>query len=437
MNGLNKRTLRARLRWTWLVVFGWSGAIASAGCSTAPPARAHQVPETVSQQCPSDKWSADRLWSAVTLHRYRPRRLYDLDRRQRPIRLRSRRCSDCLAVVSYPEPKRFAGGPSGFSRMKDRSFVYDNALSALVATALGRQADARALLNTLVVLQRSDGAWGFSFHIKGDGFYNQGYVRAGVVAWALYAMARYNQVFRDGRYRRSMRRAGAWLASHQDPNSGLIRGGQGRWGHQNRFEPNYLAQWVSTEHNVDAYFALRLAKRVDPDGGWLSAGLLANAIHDSLWISEQGRFARGMSPKGLDRVTSLDAAGSWSALFAFATGRVERAKQALTWIDQKLRFTTSTGPRWRPSDQVKRAVWFVEASVALALAHRRLGQPSQSTAVSRSLSSWACQAGLPLSYSDSWQRDYPKSPAVAPMAWWVFWLVEERSARPWLWRRQL
>jgi len=86
-------------------------------------------------------------------------------------------------VVSYPEPRRYGGGPTSFERMAGRSFVYDNALYVLLRSFEGQEVAARQVLQTIAALQRPDGAWGFSFNIRGDGFYNVDYVRTGAVAW--------------------------------------------------------------------------------------------------------------------------------------------------------------------------------------------------------------------------------------------------------------
>ncbi len=239
-----------------------TGAVACAG---------PKVPRPANGQCANPNvwhWAALASQSIQT-ERFSNRPLYDVDAAGGARNLPVVACDDCLAVVSYPAPHRHPGGPKGFERLKGRSFTYDDALVALVRLSEGRNEESRQLLSTLAALQDKDGAWGFSFNIKGDGFYNAGYIRAGVVSWVLYAMARYTEVTKDRRFLPHMRRAGTWLTHQVDPHNGLIRGGRGRWvkgGAQ--FDPDHVATWASTEHNVDAWFALRLAVKLDPTGPW-------------------------------------------------------------------------------------------------------------------------------------------------------------------------
>ena len=51
---------------------------------------------------------------------------------------RSKWCNErqAEAVVSYPAPERFAGGPRDFGQLRHRSFVYDNALLDRKSTRL-------------------------------------------------------------------------------------------------------------------------------------------------------------------------------------------------------------------------------------------------------------------------------------------------------------
>ncbi len=367
------------------------------------------------------------------------RPLYDVDGKGGATKLPTPSCPDCAAVVSYPDPNRHRGGPGGFERMANRSYTYDNALVALVRIGEGRHRDARRILATLAALQRSDGGWGFSFNIRGDGFYNAGYVRSGVVAWILYAFARYTELSGDRAFVPVMRKAGGWLAARRDPRNGLIRGGLGRWllGGR-RYEPGFVATWASTEHNVDAWFALRLAARVDPAGRWLSHAGLGAAIHQHLWLPDEGRFARGTDGAKVDRVTALDAAGTWSALFAVASGRPERARGGLTWASRTLGFNEAGWRAHRPDNEVSERLWFVEASVARSMALSRLGDQQAAVADVGQLAQWACVRGVPLAYSSRWVKDFPLTPAAAPTAWFVLAAREVGGASaPFLWRARL
>ena len=310
---------------------------------------------------------------------------------------------------------------------------------ALVRLSEGRKEESRQLLSTLAALQDAQGAWGFSFNVRGDGFYNAGYIRTGVVSWVLYAMARYTEVTADRRFVPNMRRAGAWLKAQLDPSNGLIRGGKGRWVNGGaRFEPTHVATWASTEHNVDAWFALRLAVKLDPQGPWPDPSALQKAIASRLWMAGQGRYARGIQGTKRDTVVALDAAGTWSALHAIASRQTSRAVRALTFVDERLGFQEAGWHAHRPDSEVGVDLWFVEGSVARGMALSRLGQPIRAKRALSQLAQWACARGLPLAYSSRWHRDFPLTPAAAPTAWFVLAAREViRGEAPFLWRSRL
>ncbi|MCO4760148.1 MAG: hypothetical protein KC502_01510 [Myxococcales bacterium] len=376
---------------------------------------------------------------SLRVERFIARPLYDLNGKGGATSLPTVRCDDCMAVISYPMPLRHAGGPKGFDRLKKRSFTYDNALVALVRLAEGRPQQARQILSTLAALQRPDGAWGFSFNVSGDGFYNAGYVRTGVVAWVLYAMARYTEIKGDRRFIPSMRRASQWMKGRIDRKNALVRGGFGRWLNGGAtYEPTHVASWASTEHNVDAWFAVRLAAHVDPSGSYINPAALGRSIAKRLWLPKEGRYARGINGDTPDTVIALDAAGTWSALQALAAMQIPRAQRAIAFVDAELGFEEGGWHAHRPDNEVPKRLWFVEASVARSMVLNRLGRKAEARKGMSQLASWACVRGVPLAYSSHWHQDFPLTPAAAPTAWFVLAAHEvwQRKA-PFLWRQTL
>lgn len=388
----------------------------------------------------AEPWSwATAASDALQTRPFRRRQLYDLDANNKPVPFEPGPCADCAAVVSYPAPTRHPGGPDGLERLVDRSFTYDNALYALLRVEEGRKSAARAVLDTLAALQRVDGAWGFSFAIEHDGFYNLGYVRSGAVAWVLYAMARYERRYGEGRYRVAMRRAAGYLRDRLEPNVGLILGGYGRWSADGAsFEPLARADWASTEHNIDAAFALRAAALADPEGGYLDGARLAAAIAERLFLGADGHYARGARPDGLDAEPALDAVGTWSALLDVQRGDAARAAAVLAATDRLLGGVDGPWRIWRPGDDNPAQTWFVEGSVARAIALHRLGRSEQARADLAQLARWACAGGVPLTYASRWAKDFPVTPAVAPTVWFVFAAREVLGiAPPSLWAESL
>ena len=381
--------------------------------------------------------------ASMTVASFEHRAMYGVGRPGKPRAFAPRPApADSVAAISYPEPGRFSGGPDDFGRMVNRSYIYDNALYVLVRTFEGEEDAARRVLQTLVALQRPDGAWGFSFNIRGDGFYDIDYLRTGAVAWVVYAMARYTRRFGDRRFVPAMRRGGKWLISQRDPRSGLFRGGSGRWvPGTGTFEAGYVTDWASTEHNVDVWFTLRALAVTDPRGDWramLRPDGLGKAMQDVLFMEKAGRYARGLQPGGLDTISALDASGTWTSIFELGRGRPEIARRLLAWVDQHHKGAQDGWQVWRPESGPANAIWFVEGSVARAIALSRLGDVANARAMIQELTELACVGGVPLVYANRWQPDFPKTPAIGPTAWYIL-AVEEvwNGQAPFLWPTDL
>ncbi|MBI5611215.1 MAG: hypothetical protein HY902_20245, partial [Deltaproteobacteria bacterium] len=204
----------------------------------------------------------------------------------RPLRLRAI-APGSKAVLSYPDPERFAGADAGFALLSRRTFVYDQALAMVWAVQHGDRPLARALGQTLAALQNPDGSWGFSFAAHGDGYYNANYVRAGAAAWCAYGLALYLQGGADDALQATLDRSLAWLVGQVDPTTKLVRAGHGRWHDGDHFDPDWPADFAATEHQIDAWFALMAAAAVPgvaQAAEWRNiANQLAAAVDARLW----------------------------------------------------------------------------------------------------------------------------------------------------------
>lgn len=379
---------------------------------------------------------------SLTVLRYQPGLLYDIDARGNSVPFSIGLLpADSEAVLSFPDQDRFAGADAGFASVRDRSYVYDDALVALWRVQQRDQLRAVRMLQTLAALQRSDGAWGFSFAARGDGFYNASYVRAGTVAWVVYAFARYAEQFHDARFAAVLDRGTTWLLGQRDPACGLVLAGSGRWRDAAHYDPGYLADFAATEHQIDTWFALMAAARADSALESrlhlrAAAAELEAAIERELWLDSTSRYAQGLTPAGPDLASALDAAGTWSALFALAVGRTERADGALSWVQSKhaLRIAGWDGLRPYLGDP---ETWFVEGSLALPLALHRMGRRAAAQQAMQPFVELACSGGVPLVYSPVWAPDFPLSPATAPTVWFLFAGTEVlRGEPPFLWRER-
>lgn len=341
------------------------------------------------------------------------------------------------AVLSYPYPERFAGADAGFAELANRSFVYDDALALLWASERGDVLLARALAETLSALQLPDGAWGFSFAVFGDGFYNAGYVRAGTVAWVVYALARYQHLSGDRQFANTLERGLLWLIGQTNA-QGLVRAGRGRWIDGKLFDPDYDARFAATEHQIDAWFAYLAATAADPE---LSTRLelpkararLAAAMDTHLWRPDEERYAQGKDGDKQDDHSALDAAGSWAALYDAARDRPGRAQAALAWVQREHATVSQGWPGLRPYVPDPPDTWFVEGSLAVALAWWRLGERQTALEAFAPAVQLACAGGVPLVYAPDWHTDFPLSPAAAPTLWFLLVGRELYDHKPAVW----
>jgi hypothetical protein len=393
-------------------------------CSAATPAQAAAA---------ADRW--------LRLVSYAPTNTYDVGKRGEAVPVpMAAPAASAKVVLSYPDPERHAGGEAAFTRLHNRSFAYDNALAVFWLLTSDRPGLARDVLHSLVALQRADGAWGFGFAAQGDGFVNASYVRAGTVAWVVYAFAVYQTVTGDTQFAPSLRRGVRWLLAQRRPPHGLIEAGRGRWVTAAVYDPDWIAAFAATEHQIDAWFALRAVEVAEPywsvlHGVAQERRALAEAMKRVLWLPDERRFAQGADANGLDRGSALDAAGTWGALWWLALGDDTRALQALRYAEIVHAHKERGWQGLRPYLTEPPATWFVEGSVAAALANLRLKRTGEATAQLVQLAQLACAAGPGLVYALDWYDDFPFSPAAGPTLWYLLTSAEAQTGESGLlWR---
>lgn len=202
---------------------------------------------------------------------------------------------------------------------------------------------------------------------------DQAYIRTGAMVWVCYAYALYMQMSQDYSPALYLERMLNFLLTLQssaaDLTNGLLYLGYGAYqdpGYQ--FVPG-LRPTVSTEHQVDAYFAFvrsaaalpTAATQLLKDGsisGAQAASLAATAsrvataastlqaqMFASLYIppgADPGHFAAGATGNVLDTSEVLDASGTWSALLCHAVGDDAKAAQCLRFVYQKFYLSGQT-----------------------------------------------------------------------------------------------
>ncbi len=391
----------------------------------------------VCARAPLRQW-ADKAAYSLTFSAFHAVHLYDQDGDGKALALPEHGCAQgCQAVLSYPDPQRFSGGDPAFSRMSGRSFTYDNALAVLWRTEQGDLAGAEAILRTLVALQRPNGAWGFSFSTGNDGFYNAGYVRTGAVAWVVYALARWQTASLDKRFAEPLARGIRWILAERNA-SGLYDAGYGRWRNDTQFDPDFVAQFAATEHQIDVWYALMATVQAAPQ---LAADLelpqraeaLAATMKRLLWMDQQHRFAQGFQGESQDSHSALDAAGTWAALWLWSQRNPELAADILRTVTSQHAVSIGDWRGLRPYLTQEPLTWFVEGSLAEPLLLSRLGRAQQAHESLQQFADLACAGQVPLVYSPVWADDFPLSPAAAPTLWFALVASELLEGKSFLW----
>lgn len=213
----------------------------------------------------------------------------------------------------------------------------------------------------------------FSYDVY-NGQIDQAYIRTGAMAWVCYAYAVYMALSLDYTPALYLERMIDFLLTLQSGASDLTKGlfylGMGEY-----IDPGYqfvpgLIEAVSTEHQVDIYFAfmrsagvlqtaaiqlLKTATITKAQSQSLAATatqiasaaqMVASQVLANLYIppagSIPGHFAQGASPSGLDTSEALDASGTWAAIFAVTVGATAQAEQALEFVISNFQLQNQT-----------------------------------------------------------------------------------------------
>jgi hypothetical protein len=220
--------------------------------------------------------------------------------------------------------------PISETNLIKRSFTYDVAISAIVFSMLGDHGKANDLLAQIEKFISPENGIEFSYDAE-YGSLGMHYVRTGAVAWLGYSLVYANrlksaQVLADFLLTRK-------VSTPEDLRYGLFRGGFGEI-KKDTFIKKEI-EWISTEHNIDAYFFFRdlgfKLKNLNSEKAALYSKVawdLKQSILDKLWDFEKKLFFRGMGPDGLDQEKPLDVQ-TWGSLFLTAIAYEDKARSAL------------------------------------------------------------------------------------------------------------
>jgi len=214
---------------------------------------------------------------------------------------------------------------------------------------------------------------GFSYDTY-NGQVDQAYIRAGAMAWVVYAYCVYMQLTQDYSSIFQLQGMINFLFTLQsaapDLTNGLFYEGYGRYEDPGyRFVPG-LVQGVSTEHQTDLWFAFGRAANVlsaaatflpktnqitgAQASSLLSTASTLNSAASTIWTNllanlyiapsgpTPGHFAQGATGNTLDSSQALDASGHWAALFAHANGRDDIALECAELVYENFLLTNQT-----------------------------------------------------------------------------------------------
>jgi hypothetical protein len=348
-----------------------------------------------------------------------------------------------------------------------RSAVYDDALGAIAFTMVRRYREAEYLLSAVTRLVGPDGSLWFTYNTQNDwpseSDHEGAIVRMGAVAWVGYALAYYLQaralenrdfVSKDPlgiQYRRSAESIARFVLARQvpdgpDPRAGLVTGGTGSSvvaledgaARPTEIPDSAAVEWVSMEHNIDAWYFLRDLGRITGDARYSDAAERIRARVLDLWSEKDGQFLQGIhADRTHDTALPLDAA-SWGAIFLLSQGREAQAERCLEVMESRFavrlpglrgyrpygREPVYTDPRVNAFYYPGGGLWsdlplvWGEGSLGAAAASIRAGRAAEGSGIMESLAGLAVDGGfryasMPVPYQ------FSEYPSAASTAWFV------------------
>lgn len=350
---------------------------------------------------------------------------------------------DPLCIRSYRMPAD--AGDETVRVMKDRTYTYDHAVSAIALIAQG-DSQAESFVRGLCAIVGSGGSEGSVpfFVNRMSAQTSSQYYRTGNAAWVAYALAFYLKKYPGGERavvaRDKLTQCAEWIEKFRivdgtDIRNGLYTSGAGRY-LNGVFYPDFEADWCTSEHQFDLWFLFELMGRVGFSGYSEKASALAGSIMDKLWVESEGRFRAGMRTTGPDNASPLDCA-SWGGLFV-ANIDMEKARRCFTYLE-RFWYATHDATGYTPYHpgfgypNKQRGVW-VEGSAGVALLARRLGDDATAADILARLSPLRTRYGYIDSSDYPDNDDMPQWPSSCNTAWMVlacnpqgFWNVNSTA----------
>ncbi|EHA7283018.1 phage tail protein [Salmonella enterica] len=350
---------------------------------------------------------------------------------------------DPLCIRSYRMPAD--AGDETVRVMKDRTYTYDQAVSAIALMAQGHSQVEHFIRGVCAIVGSGGGEGSVPFFVnRMSAQTSSQYYRTGNAAWIAYALAYYLLKYPHGEQavvvRDKLTQCTEWIETFRirdsnDLRHGLYASGSGRY-INGVFYPDFQADWCTAEHQFDLWFLFELMGRVGFTGYTEKAAALAASILDKLWVEKEGTFRAGIRKTGPDNASPLDCS-SWGGLFV-ANIDMEKARRCYAYLE-RFWYATHNVTGYTPYHpqfgypNKKRGVW-VEGSAGVALLARRLGDDGVAMDILARLAPLRTRHGYIDSCDYPDNDDMPPWPSSCNTAWMIlacdpqgFWNVTALS----------
>ena len=258
-------------------------------------------------------------------------------------------------IVSYDIEREF----EGYDALHARSWLYDNALTAIALLHSEQYVDAQTIFNTMSGLVRPDGSLGFSYNTHNEWFHEN--YQTGAIAWMGYAWMYALKTTDDTQAIEPATTIANYLIDLQDTR---------------RNSPTYGSLPVTadsttyaTENNIAAWFFLQeLADATGTMRVQRAADRLRDALLTTHWNDTFGRFDESVG----DSADGLIDANALGLLFLQAQGETNRASRVFDYLESTYAVNpTGTHAGFAPYSDGKAV--YSQGTLQMALAYRRSG----------------------------------------------------------------
>jgi hypothetical protein len=298
------------------------------------------------------------------------------------------------------------------------AWTYDQACAVIAFAASSDTVRAKNILNKMAALQNTEGSWDDGYYAD-TGSPISTWRLCGNSIWMVLAINYYTQKTGDNTFVPAATKCMDWVLQMQDMNTasdkyGSISGGL--------TDAGALITWTSTEHNYDAYSALKNLGTITNKQNYKNrAQLVYNWLIGKMWDNTAGRFYTGYN----DTSQYLDPQ-SWSVVNLGLTGPSgQDFKRSISWAHSIMNITrpyNGQSINGFDYDGTIGGVWF-EGTEQMSLAYETIGDAANSSYYhSQTAKAQSANGGIICAVGDggvAWPTNYQYN-SVAATSWFVF-----------------